>query len=127
MPLLAVDWFMQGHESSLVQEAYNELYTITGKKPFYDVLFTDIEGLSKLVVPLFRLARYCASLPQIVMISEEQRTVISLCKYGGLHCDWYDEASASKFMRAIALTNWKEVHEERDFEYSDIDTRRIIT
>ncbi len=123
--VLNTDWGLQKSSYEPAREALKILSGITGKQ-FTGILLSDYTDHSKLVVSLFRLTRYCASLPQILSVWEEGRTVFSICKYGTLHAECYDKHIQKKVTAAAEAAGFSVITDEHDFNDDSLNNRKLL-
>ncbi len=76
---------------------------------------------------LFWLTRCNASLPYFYMSYPSAKTIISICKYGVMHFEFYDEIEKTKILQNLTELNFKEIDECEDpIYFDDFNGRSIV-
>ena len=87
----------------------------------------EANSISCFIPHLFWLTRCNASLPEFMMSFIESKTVISLCKYGILHLEFYDSKEREEILTLFNKMNFKEVDRCNDpVEFDNMDGRQIV-
>jgi len=71
--------------------------------------------ITERIPQLFWLTRRNATLPDFMMTFDSSKTVMSLCKYGVLHLDFYDKKEEEFILKFFASRGFEEVEYCKDF------------
>lgn len=119
-------WLSQENDYPPVQQAtkyFNQKIDID----FNGGFVLDTNSISGFVPHLFWLTRCNASLPDFIMSFVESKTVISLCKYGILHLEFYDSKERLEIIELFNDMGFIEVDRCNDpIEFDQMDGRKII-
>ena len=120
-----IPWLFQENDYQPVKKALNYL------KGKIDIDFNGgfllrEESLLEFIPHLFWLTRCNASLTYFYMSFPNAKTMISICKYGVLHFEFYDQEEKLKILKLLSDQNFKELDECGDpIEFDNFDGRRI--
>lgn len=67
------------------------------------------EEIPTFISHLFWLTRCNASLPEFMMAFRNSKTIFGICKYGVLHCEFYDAPEREEIIRFFSQSGFKEV------------------
>jgi hypothetical protein len=84
------------------------------------------ESLLEFIPHLFWLTRCNASLPYFYMSFPKSKTIITICKYGVLHFEFYNQDEKMRILQVLSGLNFKELDKCGDpVEFDNFDGRRI--
>ncbi|MEZ4804715.1 MAG: hypothetical protein R2852_04325 [Bacteroidia bacterium] len=84
------------------------------------------ESLLEFIPHLFWLTRCNTSLPHFYMSFPKSKTIISICKYGVLHFEFYNQEEKMRILQILSGLNFKELDNCGDpIEFDNFDGRRI--
>ena len=119
-------WLSQENDFPPVLEAIKYLNQRIDKK-FNGGFELEASSISGFIPHLFWLTRCNASLPEFMMSFIESKTVISLCKYGILHFEFYDSKEKNEILTLFNDRNFKEVDRCNDpIKFDNMDGRQIV-
>lgn len=126
--VLGVDstpWLYQKNNYKPVKKALDYLKGIVDAD--FNGGFLLKEGSLLAFIPhLFWLIRCNASLPLFFMSFPNAKTVISICKYGVVHFDFYDKEESVKILRLLSKYDFREVDSCGDpVAFDNFDGRRL--
>jgi len=101
-------WLYQENDYPPVLAATKYLNQKIDKK-FNGGFELEARSISSFIPHLFWLTRCNASLPEFMMSFIKSKTVISLCKYGILHFEFYDSKERDEILTLFNKKNFKEV------------------
>lgn len=119
-------WLVQDNEYLPVRNALDYL---RGKvdSDFDGGFLLKGETIFEFIPHLFWLIRCNAGLTYFYLSYPNSKTMISLCKYGVLHFEFYDQEEKLTILKILSSLNFKEVDECDDpIEFDKFDGRQII-
>ncbi len=103
-----IPWLYQKNDYFPVKEALNYLkYQIDDT--FAGGFLLNENELKEFIPHLFWLVRCNASLPEFYISYPHSNTIISICRYGVLHFEFFDEKEKNKILNLSSLMQFKEV------------------
>lgn len=119
-------WLAQENDYLPVRNALDYL----GKKidkDFAGGFLLKEDAIIEFIPHLFWLIRCNAGLTYFYFSFPNSKTMISLCKYGVLHFEFYDQEEKLKILKTLSSLNFKEVDECNDpIEFDKFDGRQMI-
>ena len=103
-------WLAQENEYAPVKKAL-EFLKIIVSTDFDGGFLLNGEDLRAFIPHLFWLTRCNASLPDFLMAFENSKTIFSICKYGILHIESYDQDELKAINHYFKIKNFIEVDE----------------
>lgn len=120
-------WLYQENEYLPVKNALNYLKQRIDKK-FDGGFLLNKEDILEFVPHLFWLTRCNASLPYFYISFPKSLTIISICKYGVLHFDFYNQSEKVKILNILSDMNFQKIDNCEDpVEFDRFDGRQIKT
>ena len=120
-----IPWLIQENDYQPVKNALNYLERNIDSDFNGGFLYRE-EGLLEFIPHLFWLTRCNASLPYFYMSFPKAKTFISLCKYGVLHFECYDQDEKIKILQILSDLNFKELESCGDpIEFDNFNGRKI--
>jgi len=118
-------WLHQENDYLPVNNALNYLKKRVDSE-FNGGFLLKEESLLEFVPHLFWLTRCNASLPYFYMSFPKAKTIITICKYGVLHFEFYEQDEKMKILQILSDLNFKEIDSCGDpVEFDNFDQRRI--
>jgi len=118
-------WLAQENEYAPVKEAMDFLKMIISSD-FDGGFLLNAKDLTSFIPRLFWLTRCNASLPDFLMTFENSKTIFSICKYGILHIESYDQEELKTINHYFKIKNFIEVDECIDpVDFDDFVGRMI--
>ena len=118
-------WGSQQNDYSPVKTALEYLKQRIDKD-FNGGFLLNGNPLIEFIPHLFWLVRCNAVLPLIYMSFPNSKTVISLCKYGVMHFDFYDQSEKLEVLQILSNLNFKEVDSCGDpVDFDNFDGSKI--
>ncbi|MCO5273368.1 MAG: hypothetical protein M9900_00440 [Flavobacteriales bacterium] len=118
-------WLYQENEYLPVKNALNYLSKKIDKN-FDGGFLLNGEAILEFIPHLFWLIRCNASLPYFYISYPKSKTVISICKYGVLHFEFYNQNEKIKILKLMSDLNFKELDNCEDpIEFDVFDGRQI--
>ncbi|RYD83594.1 MAG: hypothetical protein EOP53_00395 [Sphingobacteriales bacterium] len=121
-------WLYQENDFEPIQSAYKHLNSIGIDKEFVGGIQCSGEELKTFISHLFWLVRCNASLPECYFGCEKSSFVMSICKYGIVHFEFYSDKEKSqiiKYCKGLGMIEMEECYDT----FSDsnaIEGRQII-
>ncbi len=103
-----IPWLYQNNDYFPVQEALKFLRHRIDDTFAGGFLLNENE-LKEFIPHLFWLIRCNASLPEFYISYPNSNTIISICRYGVLHFEFFDEKEKNKILNLSSLMKFKEV------------------
>ena len=120
-----ISWLYQDNEYLPVKKALNYLKQRIDNK-FCGGFLLSKDEIKEFIPHLFWLTRCNASLPYFYMSFPKSKTVITICKYGVLHFDFYDKNEKLKILKILSEKDFKELDSCEDpIDFDDFDGRKI--
>ena len=120
-------WLYQDNEYLPVRKALDYLEQRIDKTFNGGFLLRD-NDIYEFVPHLFWLVRCNASLPYFYMSYPKSKTVITLCKYGVLHFEFYDESEKAQILKILSDFNFKEIEScDNPINFNDFDEDLMIS
>ncbi len=118
-------WLVQENDYKPVKEAQDYLKLSISSDFDGGFLLSDAD-LIAFIPRLFWLVRCNASLPDFLMTFENSKTAISICKYGVLHIESYDQEELKTIYHYFKQQDFKEVDECIDpVDFDDFIGRKM--
>ena len=118
-------WLIQENDYKPVKKALDYLKRKIDSKFDGGFLFRE-ENLIEFIPHLFWLTRCNASLPYFYMSFPKSKCIITLCKYGVLHFEFYDQDEKIKILKILSDLNFKELRNCSDpIEFDYFNGRQI--
>lgn len=118
-------WLYQENEYLPVKTALNYLKQRIDSE-FDGGFLLKEESLLEFIPHLFWLTRFNASLPYFYMSFPKSKTVITLCKYGVLHFEFYDKNEKLRILKILSDKGFKELDSCGDpINFDQFDGRKI--
>ena len=118
-------WLIQENDYQPVEKALDYLKGKIDIDFNGGFLFRE-ESLLEFIPHLFWLTRCNASLPYFYMSFPKAKTFISICKYGVLHFECYDQNEKIKILQILSDLNFKELESCGDpIEFDNFNGRKI--
>jgi hypothetical protein len=118
-------WLYQENEYLPVKNALDYLKQRIDNKFCGGFLLSEDE-IQEFIPHLFWLTRCNASLPYFYMSFPKSKTVITLCKYGVLHFEFYDKNEKLKILKILSDKDFKELDSCGDpINFDEFDGRKI--
>lgn len=118
-------WLYQENDYLPVKNALNYLKQRVNSE-FNGGFLLKEESLLEFIPHLFWLTRCNASLPYFYMSFPKSKTIISICKYGVLHFEFYNQDEKVRILQILSDLNFKELDSCGDpVEFDNFDGRRI--
>lgn len=118
-------WLYQDNEYLPVKNALNYLKQKIDNK-FCGGFLLNKDDIQEFIPHFFWLIRCNASLPYFYMSFPKSKTVITLCKYGVLHFEFYDKNEKLKILNILSGKDFKEIESCGDpVNFDDFNGRKI--
>ncbi|MBR0573884.1 MULTISPECIES: hypothetical protein [Pasteurellaceae] len=105
-----IPWLYQDNDYEPVKKALNYLRNHI-EEDFDGGFLLKENELYEFIPHLFWLIRCNASLPYFYFTFPNIDTVISICKFGVLHFEFYDESQAEQILNLLSSMEYKEVYD----------------
>lgn len=126
----STSWLSQINDHPPALRATNYLSASGIGKRFNGAIKVPAADWPEFLLHLYWLGRCNARLPLFHFTDTDQRIVINICQYGGLHCYTLKQATARKCKQLIATCGLKLLDGEKCYEYgpgsSRVKGRRIV-
>jgi hypothetical protein len=118
-------WLYQENEYLPVKNALDYLSQKIDKD-FDGGFLLNGKAIIEFIPHLFWLVRCNASLPDFYISYPKSKTVVSICKYGVLHFDFYNHNEKIKILKLMSDLNFKELDNCYDqIEFDIFEGRQI--
>ena len=120
-----IPWLYQENNYKPVKRALQYLEQHI-EKDFNGGFLLSKNEVLEFIPHLFWLVRCNASLPQFYMTFPTAKTAMTICKYGVLHIDFYNQNEKSKILKLLSDFNFIEIKSCEDpIEFDLFDGRKI--
>lgn len=122
-----IPWLVQDNDYPPVKNALNYLKQRI-EKEFSGGFLLKEDEIIEFIPHLFWLTRCNASLPYFYMSFPNSKTVITICKYGVLHLEFYNQNEKLRILKILSDLNFVELNDCQDpIEFDLFNGREIIS